>query len=161
MIRVGLPLPLLARLRQQWNTIRNRYLRQSYIVRNWWSERLDTKRTAHRARTLEQELHTFQAFSNAYHDLIDIVCMAAREEAPALYLARYQSQQRRYQRAYRAFSNHLRPYYKEWDLETDPFAFFCEGKLNEVIYSATGIETMMTLNGILEACQCHYEPSSH
>lgn len=161
MIRAGLPLPLLARLRQQWNTIRNRWLRRFHILRNGWSERVETKRVVRRSRALQQELLAFQTFSNAYHDLIDTVCMAAREEAPARYMARYQAQQHTYRRAYRGFVGFLRPLYLEWELKTDPFALFCDGKLDEVIYSATGIETMMMLNGILEACQCHYETQQH
>jgi hypothetical protein len=157
MIRVGLPLPLLARLRQQWKRLRNQFLRHTYLVRNWFTGRREERLNLSRARALEREARAFHAFSTAYQDLIDVVCMAAREEAPALYQTRYAQKQRLYRQCYQSFSHHLQPYCREWGLEEDPFKNLCQGELAEVIHSATGIEVMMTMNGILEACHCHYD----
>ncbi len=157
MIRVGLPLPLLARLRQQWKRLRNQFLRHAYTVRNGFSGRRAERLNASRARALEREARAFHAFSTAYQDLIDIVCMAAREEAPTFYQERYAQKQHLYRQCYQAFSAHLQPHWQEWGLENDPFANLCQGDLAEVIHSATGIEVMMTMNGILEACHCHYD----
>lgn len=99
----------------------------------------------------------FQSFLAEFDGMVDILCMAAREDAPDAYRNAYLKRQQSYREQFRGVREGLRPYWQEWALDSDPFVVLSEGNLDEVINSVNSIETMMTLQGILEAYQEHLD----
>ncbi len=99
----------------------------------------------------------FQAFLAEFDGIVDIICMAAREDAPDLYRNAYLQKQKAYREQFRTVKERLRPYWQQWELEADPFVVLSEGNIEEMIHSVSGIDTMMTLQGILEAYQEHLD----
>jgi len=95
----------------------------------------------------------FQAFLAEFDGMVDILCMAARENAPDIYRNAYLKRQQSYREQFWQIREGLRPYWQEWALEADPFVVLSEGEIEEMIHSVNSIDTMMTLQGILEAYQ--------
>ncbi len=163
MIRAGMPLPLMERLRQLATTLRLRWANRVQVKFARLSEGMQASwrrmffvAATHR-RTLDKERRVFQSFLAEFDGMVDILCMAAREDAPELYRNAYITRQKSYREQFRSVRDGLRPYWQEWALEADPFVVLGEGKIEEMINSVSSIETMMTLQGILEAYQEHLD----
>ncbi|HZO87915.1 MAG TPA: hypothetical protein VFB38_06205 [Chthonomonadaceae bacterium] len=166
-IRIGLPPPLLSRLRFHWHTthtqcshqvrsLRASANRTAEKVRDRWrhaSERL-AARLSPRARALARQRARLASFEEKYEDLVALLCWAAKEGVQPDHQPRYAALRAWMRAHYRPLRPHLRPYWAgEADAGTqDPFeALFLSANLEEVINAATGIENLMRTRFALEA----------
>jgi hypothetical protein len=167
MIRIGLPPPLLPRLRLHWRSTHTLFTRQTRSLREsasrtaevtregWghacksWSSRLSL-----RAYALARQRARLAAFEAKYEDLVDLLCWAAKDGIHTNRDARY-TQLRAWMRVhYRALRPRLNPYWSGSgeDACTDPFeALFLDANVNDVINAAASIENITRTRLALDA----------
>ena len=167
-IRLGPP-PGLARLRLQWHTARNQFLRQQRA----WSERVtvlraDTQVWWQRAclsvrsrfslreraeqRQLARRQEQLAAFTDKYEDLIDLLCWSAKEGANVEQCSRYNELREWMQSHYGVLRPRLRSYLNTPDNVFDPFeCLFNPRSLDDVINDLNAIENVMQTRAALDA----------
>jgi hypothetical protein len=167
MIRIGLPPPVLPRLRLHWHITRTQADRSSRWLRAYaartveatrtrWSHvtRAVTRTLSIRAFFAARALRRLDRFEACYDQLVDLLCWTAKEGVEAEKEARYGVLRVQMRLQYRAARKSLRPY---WDMADtaearDPFeALFLPADLDVVINDVRGIETMMQTRAALDA----------
>jgi hypothetical protein len=166
MIRIGLPPPLLPRLRLHWHNTHSLFSRQARLLResatrtaevsrDWWLQvraGLST-RLSLRARALSRHRTRLACFEQKYEALVDLLCGAARDGMHGDQEARYRELRAWMQTHYRTLGPRLRPYWATLEeTASDPFeALFHQENVNDVIHAATGIEDIMRTRAALDA----------
>src|SRR5947209_1285055 len=97
-IRIGLPPPMLPRVRSHWHSACVQAQRQTRLlrawaastgesVRAWWQNAASQKSL--RARALQRQRGHLDAFEQRYEDLIGLLCGAARDGMTPQMAGRY------------------------------------------------------------------------
>ncbi len=171
MINIGLPPPLLARLRQQWQNTRTQFLRQTDTLRETyfrtqatvglWIRNLSAKGVALvslRQRTVKRHLRQFDAFEQVYDKMVDLVCWTAKEDLNAERAARYTELRVSLQKAYRIVWLRLRSHWYEPTSEQDPFAALYQPEsICEFIHSPLGIDCLMQTRQAMDTYRAEIE----
>jgi hypothetical protein len=171
MIRIGLPPPVLPRLRLHWHVTRTAFSRHSRalqemtnrtaeVYRAWWqhvTERVLAPLSL-RARAQERSLARLAQFQEQYEELVDLLCWSAKEGVHTNRDARYAEARAWMLRHYPRLRTRLRTHWAETDTERDPFAaLFASPNIEEVINGEGGIEDMFRSRDALEACRAEME----
>lgn len=166
MIRIGLPPPMLPRLRLHWHATHTLFQRQSRALREYatrtsavsrsrWQQILAWGQTHLnlRVRALTRHRTQLTQFEERYEKLVDLLCWAAKEGVQDDREARYFELRRWMRVHYRVLKPRLSPHFAEAPgVEADPFeALFMPECLDEVINATAGIETMMRTRSALDA----------
>lgn len=167
-IRLGPP-PGLARLRLQWHTARNQFLRQSRVwnehigvlradMQIWWQRAYLAARSRFslRERARQRQLVIKQAqlaaFEDKYEDLVDLLCWAAKEGANAKQAGRYAELREWMQPHYGLLRPRLRPFLNTPANVFDPFeCLFGPRSLDEVINDLDAIDNVIQARAALDA----------
>lgn len=169
MIRIGLPPPVLPRLRVRWHGTQTWFSRYARSVRanasraaeatgDWWRHvvaSLSLRRSL-RARAQARQRELLARFEEKYEDLIDLLCWAAQDGAHTDRDARYRELRAWMRAHYRRVAPKLRPFWADPGRPNaaDPFhALFASENVENVINAATGIEDLMRTRLALEAYQ--------
>lgn len=166
MIRIGLPPPMLSRLRLHWHATQTHYLSQSRALREYatrttavWQTRWESvcawgvARLSLRAHALARRRAQLACFEEKYEDLVDLLCWAAKDGVHTDRDARY-AELRSWMRVhYRKIRPNLRPYCVEIRLPAapDPFeALFSSENMDSILHASDGIEYILQTRSILE-----------
>ena len=167
-LRLGSP-PGLARLRLQWHTARNQFLRQSRAwSEQWGALRADTRfwgqrvgaafvsrwslRERARLRQVARRQAQLAAFMDKYEDLVDLLCWAAKEGANKEQAGKYAELRVWMQSHYGLVRPRVRGFLNTPDDVFDPFeCLFGPQNLDEVINDLSAIENVMTTRAALDA----------
>ena len=171
MIRIGLPPPMLPRLRLHWhvarNTIEQYYsafragtLRHIHATRALWAgatvaivSRIGSLRTR-RVPLEAQKQGRLERFEAVYEQLSDLICWAAKEEVTPEREAEYAHLRLSVRELYQPLRATLRPFWQTEDMESDydPFEeLFLPHDLNEVVDSMGGIMAISMAREAFEA----------
>lgn len=169
MIRIGLPPPMLPRVRLQWHAAHAQFLRQSRALREYASrtqavtqarwERVVTLRRTRLSlswRLAQRQRTRLHGFMEKYDDFVDLLCWAAKEGVQDWREARYIELRSWMRVHYRPLRRKLRAFCTEDGVPTpeDPFAIlFAPETITEAINSVTSIEILMQTRAALEAFQ--------
>ncbi|MCS6777617.1 MAG: hypothetical protein RMJ43_04090 [Chloroherpetonaceae bacterium] len=165
MIRIGLPPPVLPRLRLHWHVTRiscARYSRLLAAVRPrtlevWQAWRVYVVQRIMTTVTLRQyrqrrALAQLRTFETHYEELVDLLCWSAKDGVHTNRDARYTRVRAWMLRYYPRIQAHLRSYWASSDPSRDPFlGLFGVEHVDDVIYSIHGIEDMLRSRAALEA----------
>ena len=171
MINIGLPPPLLARLRQQWQTTRSHFVRQTDALRETyfrtqagvgaWIRNLSAQGVAlvsFRKRTVKRHLRQFDAFEQVYDKMVDLVCWTAKEDLNAERAARYAELRIKLQKSYRVVRVRLRGHWYAPTSEQDPFAALYQPEsICEFTHSPLGIECLMQTRQAIDSYRAEIE----
>lgn len=164
MIRIGLPPPVLPRLRLHWHATHTLFARQTRSLR---------EATAHATEALKEWLrhisHSMTApwkraaaarhkarlapFEDHYEDLVDLLCWAAKDGIHTDRDTRYRDLRAWMQQHYPKLRPHLRPHWAEAETDAcDPFeALFAAENVEDVIHAKAGIEHIMRTRCALDS----------
>jgi hypothetical protein len=165
MINIGLPPPLLARLRLHWQNTRDHVQRQKESLRETyfrtqastveWIRNVSAKGVAlitFRRRTLTRHLRQLDAFEQVYDRMVDLVCWTAKEDVSPERAERYAKLRSEMKKAYRIVRARLRPHWHTPNAEHDPFAaLYLPDDITEFIHSPVGIECLMQTRQAVDA----------
>ncbi len=171
MIRIGLPPPMLPRLRLHWHVTRN-YFEQCYsafhagvvrhvqAARTFWQgagvavlSRVGSLRTR-RLPLDTQKQGRVERFEAVYERLSDLICWAAKEEVTPEREAEYALLRLSVRELYQPLRAGLRSYWKTEDMESDydPFEeLFLPETLDEIVFSLGGIYAITLARDAFEA----------
>lgn len=164
MIRIGLPPPVLPRLRLHWHATHTLFARQTRSLR---------EATAHATEALKEWLrhisHSMTApwrraaaarhkarlapFEGHYEDLVDLLCWAAKDGIHTDRDTRYRDLRAWMQQHYPKLRPHLRPHWAEAEADAnDPFeSLFAAENVDDLIHAEAGIEHIMRTRCALDA----------
>lgn len=165
MINIGLPPPLLARLRLQWQNTRSQFVRQTEALREsyfrtqtmvvTWVRTVSSKGIAlvtFRKRTIRRHLRQFEAFEQVYDKMVDLVCWTAKEDISPERAERYADLRGNLQKSHRIVRARLRPYWYEPNAKHDPFmSLYLPTDITEFTHSPIGIECLMLTRQAMDA----------
>jgi len=171
MINIGLPPPLLARLRLQWQTTRSHFVRHTEALRESyfrtqatvgaWVRAVSAKGVAlvtFRKRTARRHLRQFDAFEQVYDKMVDLVCWTAKEDISPERAKRYAELRGKLQRSYRIVRTRLRSHWYETNAEHDPFAsLYLPDDITEFTHSPIGIECLMQTRQAMDSYRAELE----
>lgn len=170
MIRIGLPPPVLPRLRLHWHVTRISCARYSRLLatvrprtleawRMYVAQRIVASLTLRRYRQ-RRALARLRSFETHYEELVDLLCWSAKDGVHTSRDARYARVRAWMLRHYPRVQASLRPYWVSSDPSRDPFlGLFGVEHVDDVIYSIHGIEDMLRSRAALEAYRQDLEQS--
>ena len=167
MIRIGLPPPVLPRLRLHWHVTRTVFARHSRALLEvsnrtaeaysaWWlhvSQRILAPLSL-RDRARRRALARLAQFEAQYDELVDLLCWSAKDGVHTDRDTRYATARSWMLRNYPGIQSRLRPHWAEADPERDPFAaLFASADVEAVINGCGGIDDMIRSRAALAACR--------
>lgn len=175
MINIGLPPPLLARLRLQWQNTRDHVQRQKENLRETyfrvqentvqWVRTVSAKGVAlvtFRRRTLTRHLRQLDAFEQVYDRMVDLVCWTAKEDINPERAERYAKLRGEMKKTYRIVRARLRGHWHTPESEQDPFeALYQPDNITEFTNSPVGIECLMQTRQAMDAYRAALDSRLH
>lgn len=167
MIRIGLPPPVLPRLRLHWYGAQTLFARQSRLARSYairvtdqyreWYQRIRqilTARISLRLRAGERQRQRLALFASKYEDLVDLLCWAAKDGAHPDRDIQYASLRKWMQGNYRSIRPLLLPYWKTAHTAEDPFvALYAADNVDDFINASSSMETITRTRFALDECR--------
>ncbi len=173
MIRIGLPPPLLPRLRLHWHATHTlfsrqaRHLRESAartaeVSREWWDHVREVwaARLSLRARAAARQRARLAEFETRYEELVDLLCWAAKDGVHTHRDERYRDCRSWMRVHYRALRPRLHAYWAEAEAPdaSDPFeALFHQENIDDIINAPESISHIMQTRTALDSYRAALE----